>query len=63
MNQPQQIQISGPVKLVHQPQHIQLILQALAELPFKLAQPVISDMERQLLEMQPKPGTPANSAD
>lgn len=51
MSTPQQIAIAGPVAIQFQPQHLQILLQALHELPYKVSQPVIVGIEAQLIEI------------
>ncbi len=43
-----QIQITGPKTLVFQPSHLATVLDALANLPFKVANPVIQEIFSQL---------------
>lgn len=51
MSTPQQIAIAGPVAIQFPPQHLQTLLQGLQELPYKVAQPVIANIEAQLIEV------------
>ena len=47
-----QIVIDGPKTLVIQPQHLATVLDCLSNAPFKVAQPIIEDIFKQLKEQK-----------
>lgn len=54
MNAPNQVQITGPITLELSPPHVQVLLQALVEIPYKLAMPVIQTIEQQVVSLSQK---------
>jgi len=62
MTQPKNIALPDVVKLVMPAQHAVQILQALGDLPFKIAQPISMNLEQQLIAQQVFPQPEAASA-
>ena len=62
MTQPKNIALPDVVKLVMPAHHAVQILQALGDLPFKIAQPISMNLEQQLIAQQvfPQPEAEAN---
>lgn len=58
---PKPITIDGPRTITLFPHHLQIVLQALQELPYKVAHPVIevvkSQLQMQQVEENPQQGT------